>query len=58
MLHLNNAATKYTEEALEDVPTIAAGSFTDTYFSADLPLPAEFTTGISYKASDVNFRNK
>lgn len=36
----------------EDVPTIAAGSFTDTYFSADLPLPAEFTTGISYKASD------
>ncbi len=35
----------------EDVPTIAAGSFTDTYFSADLPLPAEFTTGISYKAS-------
>ena len=36
----------------EDVPTIAAGSFTDTYFSADLPLPAEFTTGISYKPSD------
>ena len=36
----------------EDVPAIAAGSFTDTYFSADLPLPAEFTTGISYKASD------
>ena len=36
----------------EDVPTIAAGSFTDTYFSADLPLPAELTAGISYKASD------
>ncbi|MBP6128113.1 outer membrane protein transport protein [Flavobacterium sp.] len=35
-----------------DVPTIASGTFRDTYFSADLPLPAEFTTGISYKASD------
>ena len=35
-----------------DVPTIAAASFTNTTFSADLPLPAEFTTGISYKASD------
>jgi long-chain fatty acid transport protein len=35
-----------------DVPAIAAASFTNTTFSADLPLPAEFTTGISYKASD------
>jgi long-chain fatty acid transport protein len=36
----------------EDVPTIASGTFTDTYFSADLPLPAELTAGISYKPSD------
>ena len=35
-----------------DVPAIAAASFTNTTFNADLPLPAEFTTGISYKASD------
>ena len=35
-----------------DVPTIAAASFTNTTFSADLPLPAELTAGISYKPSD------
>ena len=35
-----------------DVPAIAAGSFTNTTFSADLPLPAEMTAGISYKPSD------
>lgn len=35
-----------------DVPAIAAGSFTNTTFSADLPLPAELTAGISYKPSD------
>jgi long-chain fatty acid transport protein len=35
-----------------DVPAIASGSFTNTTFSADLPLPAELTAGISYKPSD------
>jgi long-chain fatty acid transport protein len=35
-----------------DVPAIASGSFTNTTFSADLPLPAEITAGISYKPSD------
>ncbi len=35
-----------------DVPAIASGTFTNTTFSADLPLPAEITAGISYKPSD------
>jgi long-chain fatty acid transport protein len=35
-----------------DVPAIAAGTFTNTTFDADLPLPAEVTAGISYKPSD------
>lgn len=35
-----------------DVPAIAATSFTNTTFSADLPLPAELTAGVSYKPSD------
>ncbi len=35
-----------------DVPTIASGTFTNTTFSADLPLPAELTAGVSYKPSD------
>ncbi len=35
-----------------DVPAIASGTFTNTTFSADLPLPAELTAGISYKPSD------
>lgn len=35
-----------------DVPAIASGSFTNTTFSADLPLPAELTAGISYRPTD------
>ena len=35
-----------------DVPAIASGSFTNTTFSADLPLPAELTAGISYKPTE------
>lgn len=35
-----------------DVPAIASASFTNTTFSADLPLPAEITAGISYRPTD------
>lgn len=35
-----------------DVPSIASGTFTNTTFNADLPLPAELTAGISYKPCD------
>lgn len=40
------------DATFSDVPTIAEGTFTNTTFSADLPLPAELTAGISYKPSD------
>ena len=40
------------DATFSDVPAIAAGTFTNTTFSADLPLPAELTAGISYKPSD------
>lgn len=40
------------EATFTDVPAIASGTFTNTTFSADLPLPAELTAGISYKPSD------
>ncbi|MCU0349951.1 MAG: outer membrane protein transport protein [Flavobacterium sp.] len=35
-----------------DVPAFAQSTFTPTTFNADLPLPAEFTAGISYKPSN------
>lgn len=37
------------DATFNDVPAIASGTFTNTTFSADLPLPAELTAGISYK---------
>jgi len=35
-----------------DVPAFATAQLANTTFDADLPLPAEITAGISYKASD------
>jgi long-chain fatty acid transport protein len=40
------------EAIFADVPAIASASFTNTTFSADLPLPAELTAGVSYKPSE------
>ena len=40
------------EATFADVPAIASASFTNTTFSADLPLPAELTAGVSYKPSE------
>lgn len=40
------------EATFADVPAIASTSFTNTTFSADLPLPAELTAGVSYKPSE------
>ncbi|MGX7667138.1 OmpP1/FadL family transporter [Flavobacterium pedocola] len=36
------------DATFHDVPVIAQGTFTDTNFDADLPLPAEITAGLSY----------
>lgn len=35
-----------------DVPLIAQGTYSDTNFDADLPLPAEITAGLSYNITD------
>ena len=40
------------EATFNDVPVFASGTFTDTKFNADLPLPAELTVGLSYKVTD------
>lgn len=35
-----------------DVPVFAQGTYNNTTFNADLPLPAEITTGLSYQVTD------
>jgi long-chain fatty acid transport protein len=35
-----------------DIPAFAQGTYSDTTFDADLPLPAELTVGLSYEFSD------
>lgn len=40
------------EATFSDVPAYAAGTLTNTKFNADLPLPAEVTTGLSYQVTD------
>ena len=40
------------DATFNDVPGYAAGTLTNTTFNADLPLPAELTTGLSYQVTD------
>ena len=40
------------DATFNDVPTIAQGTFSNTRFNADLPLPAEVTTGLSVQVSE------
>lgn len=40
------------DASFNDVPGYAAGTLTNTTFDADLPLPGELTTGLSYQFTD------
>jgi long-chain fatty acid transport protein len=40
------------DATFSDVPAIAQGTFSNTRFNADLPLPAELTTGLSVQVSE------
>ncbi|MFD2891853.1 OmpP1/FadL family transporter [Flavobacterium chuncheonense] len=40
------------DATFNDVAPFAQGAFSNTQFDADLPLPAEFTTGLSYQVTD------
>lgn len=40
------------DATFNDVPLFAQGTYANTTFSADLPLPAEASVGLSYKFSD------
>jgi len=40
------------DATFSDVPAYAAGTLTNTTFDADLPLPGELTTGLSYQVTD------
>lgn len=40
------------DASFHDVPVIAQGTFTNTNFDADLPLPAEITAGLSYNITN------
>ncbi|WP_430400045.1 OmpP1/FadL family transporter [Flavobacterium sp.] len=40
------------DATFSDVPAYAAGTLTNTTFNADLPLPGELTTGLSYQVTD------
>lgn len=40
------------DATFNDVPAIAQGTFSNTRFNADLPLPAEVTTGLSVQVSE------
>ena len=40
------------DATFNDVAPFAQGAFSNTLFDADLPLPAEFTTGLSYQVTD------
>ncbi|NJM79966.1 MAG: transporter [Flavobacterium sp.] len=40
------------EATFADVPVIAQGTFSNTKFDADLPLPGEVTAGLSYQVTD------
>ncbi|WP_193477825.1 OmpP1/FadL family transporter [Flavobacterium tibetense] len=40
------------DATFSDVPAIAQGTFSNTRFNADLPLPAEVTTGLSVQVSE------
>lgn len=40
------------DATFNDVPVFAQGTFSNTTFNADLPLPAELTVGLSYKVTD------
>jgi long-chain fatty acid transport protein len=40
------------DATFNDVPSYAAGTLTNTTFNADLPLPGELTTGLSYQVTD------
>lgn len=40
------------DATFNDVPVFAQGTFNNTTFDADLPLPAELTVGLSYKVTN------
>lgn len=40
------------DATFNDLPAFAQGTYQNTQFNADLPLPAEITTGISYEVND------
>jgi long-chain fatty acid transport protein len=40
------------DATFNDVPPIAQGTYSNTTFDADLPLPAELTVGLSYEFTD------
>jgi long-chain fatty acid transport protein len=40
------------DATFHDVPAFAQGTYANTQFDADLPLPAEITAGISYEVND------
>lgn len=40
------------EATFADIPLVAQGTFINTKFDADLPLPAEVTAGLSYQVTD------
>ncbi|MEQ3662070.1 MAG: outer membrane protein transport protein [Flavobacterium sp.] len=40
------------DATFNDVPAYASGTLTNTTFNADLPLPGEFTSGLSYQVTD------
>lgn len=40
------------DATFNDVPAFAQGTFSNTTFDADLPLPAEITVGVSYEVND------
>lgn len=55
IMEARGGSATYDRKGIASIsPTISPSTlaFTDGTFDADLPLPAEFTTGISYKVSD------
>lgn len=40
------------DATFNDIPAFAQGTYSNTTFNADLPLPAEFTVGLSYEFTD------